>query len=68
MKRFANVYVIMGSDVTGVACVLQHVKPWSWYVEYLFSQGYDGLELFKRTNINRGQPVKGDKDSGTMQL
>ncbi|XP_051902467.1 centromere protein I [Hippocampus zosterae] len=32
---------------------IKHAKRWGWYMEYLFSQGYDGLELFKRTNINR---------------
>uniref|UniRef100_A0A8D3D0F2 Centromere protein I n=1 Tax=Scophthalmus maximus TaxID=52904 RepID=A0A8D3D0F2_SCOMX len=24
----------------------RHSKPWSWYLEYLYSQGYDGLKQF----------------------
>nr|XP_033948101.1 centromere protein I [Pseudochaenichthys georgianus] len=33
----------------------KHSKPWSWYLEYLFSQGYDGLALFVQSNIRAGQ-------------
>ncbi|XP_053284820.1 centromere protein I [Pleuronectes platessa] len=25
---------------------IKHSKPWSWYLEYLYSQGYDGLKQF----------------------
>ncbi|KAI4819669.1 hypothetical protein KUCAC02_004909 [Chaenocephalus aceratus] len=34
---------------------IKHSKPWSWYLEYLFSQGYDGLALFVQSNIRAGQ-------------
>ncbi|XP_061691717.1 centromere protein I [Syngnathoides biaculeatus] len=43
---------------------LKHPKPWRWYAEYLFSQGYDGLQLFTHTNTNRRLPLEGGKDSG----
>lgn len=44
----------MSFDVTGCvsACVFQHSKPWSWYLEYLFTQGYDGLKQFVQSNIS----------------
>ncbi|XP_068571615.1 centromere protein I [Cebidichthys violaceus] len=32
---------------------IKHSKPWSWYQEYLFSQGYDGLKQFVQSNISR---------------
>ncbi|KAM9356675.1 centromere protein I [Symphorus nematophorus] len=35
------------------------VKPWSWYQEYLFTQGYDGLKQFAQSNISR-QLTAGD--------
>ncbi|XP_017263682.1 centromere protein I isoform X2 [Kryptolebias marmoratus] len=28
-------------------------KPWSWYLDYLFSQGFDGLKDFLKSNISR---------------
>ncbi|MEQ2188220.1 hypothetical protein GOODEAATRI_012826 [Goodea atripinnis] len=28
-------------------------KPWSWYLEYLFTQGFDGLKDFIHNNIGR---------------
>nr|XP_046261463.1 centromere protein I [Scatophagus argus] len=28
-------------------------KPWSWYLEYLYTQGYDGLKQFVQSNISR---------------
>ncbi|KAG7224743.1 hypothetical protein INR49_013454 [Caranx melampygus] len=28
---------------------IKQTKPWSWYLEYLHSQGYDGLKLFVPT-------------------
>ncbi|XP_023258640.1 centromere protein I isoform X1 [Seriola lalandi dorsalis] len=28
---------------------IKHSKPWSWYLEYLYSQGYDGLKQFVPT-------------------
>ncbi|KAM6953156.1 centromere protein I [Aplochiton taeniatus] len=33
-------------------------KKWDWYLEYLFSQGLDGLKLFIQSNINR-RPTTG---------
>ncbi|XP_061643984.1 centromere protein I [Phyllopteryx taeniolatus] len=41
---------------------IKHVKPWRWYMEYLSSQGYDGLQLFTRTNTIRQLPSEGGKD------
>ncbi|XP_076595248.1 centromere protein I isoform X1 [Chaetodon auriga] len=32
---------------------IKHSKPWSWYLEYLFTQGYDGLKQFVQSNISR---------------
>ncbi|XP_059201753.1 centromere protein I [Centropristis striata] len=32
---------------------IKHSKPWSWYLEYLFNQGYDGLKQFVQSNISR---------------
>ncbi|KAG8003916.1 Centromere protein I, partial [Nibea albiflora] len=37
----------------------KHSKPWSWYLEYLFTQGYDGLKQFVQSNISR-QVTAGD--------
>ncbi|XP_020501089.1 centromere protein I [Labrus bergylta] len=34
---------------------IKHPKPWSWYLEYLFTQGYDGLKQFCQGNISRQQ-------------
>ncbi|XP_035768574.1 centromere protein I [Neolamprologus brichardi] len=31
---------------------IKHSKPWSWYLEYLFTQGYDGLKHFVQSNIS----------------
>ncbi|XP_068596642.1 centromere protein I [Brachionichthys hirsutus] len=28
-------------------------KPWSWYLEYLFNQGFSGLKQFVQSNISR---------------
>lgn len=28
-------------------------KPWSWYQEYLFNQGFDGLKVFFQTNTSQ---------------
>ncbi|XP_040030391.2 centromere protein I [Gasterosteus aculeatus] len=41
-------------------------KPWSWYLEFLVSQGYDGLKQFVQSNIGRQQlPAdEGPGDSG----
>ncbi|XP_077387527.1 centromere protein I isoform X2 [Festucalex cinctus] len=32
---------------------IKQVRPWRWYMEYLFSQGYTGLQLFSLTVIRR---------------
>ncbi|CAJ1058861.1 centromere protein I isoform X2 [Xyrichtys novacula] len=34
-------------------------KPWGWYLEYLFTQGFDGLKLFFQGNV-RQQKAQGD--------
>ncbi|XP_067455752.1 centromere protein I isoform X1 [Thunnus thynnus] len=38
---------------------IKHSKPWGWYLEYLFTQGYDGLKQFVQSNISR-QLTAGD--------
>ncbi|XP_044060308.1 centromere protein I isoform X1 [Siniperca chuatsi] len=38
---------------------IKHSKPWSWYLEYLFTQGYDGLKQFFQSNTSR-QLAAGD--------
>lgn len=45
---------------------IKHSKPWSWYLEYLFTQGYDGLKLFVQSNISR-QLTAGDGQGDTQQ-
>ncbi|MED6279253.1 hypothetical protein CHARACLAT_032620, partial [Characodon lateralis] len=32
---------------------IKQSKPWSWYLEYLFTQGFDGLKDFIQNNIGR---------------
>ncbi|XP_033994491.1 centromere protein I [Trematomus bernacchii] len=52
---------------------IKHQKPWSWYLQYLFSQGYDGLKLFVQSNIRAGQgdgqqgDGQGDRQQGDSQ-
>ncbi|KAM9849539.1 centromere protein I [Aulostomus maculatus] len=41
---------------------IKQSKPWGWYLEYLFTQGYDGLSQFIQTNISR-QLTAGHGDS-----
>lgn len=36
---------------------IKHFKPWSWYLEYLFNQGFDGLKLFVQCNIIQQSPA-----------
>ncbi|CAN9515133.1 unnamed protein product [Ophioblennius macclurei] len=38
---------------------IKHPKLWSWYVEYLLNQGYDGLKDFIQCNVTL-QPPAGD--------
>ncbi|XP_037531440.1 centromere protein I [Nematolebias whitei] len=38
---------------------LKDSKPWSWYLEYLFNQGFDGLKDFVQSNVSR-QVTAGD--------
>lgn len=45
-------------------CVFQHSKPWSWYLEYLFSQGYDGLKQFVQSNISLPLTAAGGQGKG----
>ncbi|XP_022057474.1 centromere protein I [Acanthochromis polyacanthus] len=45
---------------------IKHSKPWSWYLEYLFTQGYDGLKQFVQSNISR-QLTAGDGQGDTQQ-
>ncbi|MEQ2270972.1 hypothetical protein XENORESO_018665 [Xenotaenia resolanae] len=32
---------------------IKQSKPWSWYLEYLYTQGFDGLKDFIQNNIGR---------------
>uniref|UniRef100_A0A8C5H401 Centromere protein I n=1 Tax=Gouania willdenowi TaxID=441366 RepID=A0A8C5H401_GOUWI len=34
-----------------------HSKPWGWYVEYLFTMGFDGLKQFVQTLISPQLPA-----------
>lgn len=33
-------------------CVFQDPKSWNWYLEYLFTQGWDGLQQFVQSNVS----------------
>ncbi|XP_041800256.1 centromere protein I [Chelmon rostratus] len=44
---------------------IKHSKPWSWYLEYLFTQGYDGLKQFVQSNISR-QLTTSDGQDGSL--
>lgn len=47
---------------------IKHSKPWSWYLEYLFNQGYDGLKQFVQSNISRQLATgEGQDDSLSTQ-
>ncbi|XP_030251202.1 centromere protein I [Sparus aurata] len=37
-------------------------KPWIWYLEYLFTQGYDGFKLFFQSNISQKSPADDEQD------
>uniref|UniRef100_A0A8C7VFR6 Centromere protein I n=1 Tax=Oncorhynchus mykiss TaxID=8022 RepID=A0A8C7VFR6_ONCMY len=32
---------------------IKAAKPWNWYMEFLFSQGFQGLQQFVQSSINR---------------
>ncbi|XP_029918548.1 centromere protein I [Myripristis murdjan] len=32
---------------------IKHPKPWGWYLEYLYAQGFEGLKQFVQSNISR---------------
>uniref|UniRef100_A0A8C7DGL7 Centromere protein I n=1 Tax=Oncorhynchus kisutch TaxID=8019 RepID=A0A8C7DGL7_ONCKI len=32
---------------------IKAAKPWNWYLEFLFSQGFQGLQQFAQSSINR---------------
>lgn len=38
-------------------------RPWTWYMEFLFSQGFDGLRSFVQSNIN-WQVTRGSQGDG----
>ncbi|XP_070818071.1 centromere protein I isoform X2 [Chaetodon trifascialis] len=44
---------------------IKHSKPWSWYLEYLFTQGYNGLKQFVQSNISR-QLTTSDGQDGSV--
>uniref|UniRef100_A0A674PKI4 Centromere protein I n=1 Tax=Takifugu rubripes TaxID=31033 RepID=A0A674PKI4_TAKRU len=33
-------------------CAFQDPKSWNWYLEYLFTQGWDGLQQFVQSNVS----------------
>ncbi|XP_073343202.1 centromere protein I [Pagrus major] len=37
-------------------------KPWIWYLEYLFTQGYDGFKLFFQSNISQKSAAGDEQD------
>ncbi|XP_036933932.1 centromere protein I [Acanthopagrus latus] len=37
-------------------------KPWIWYLEYLFTQGYDGFKLFFQSNISQKSAADDEQD------
>ncbi|KAM8732361.1 centromere protein I [Acanthopagrus schlegelii] len=37
-------------------------KPWIWYLEYLFTQGYDGFKLFFQSNISQKSVADDEQD------
>uniref|UniRef100_A0A3B3DLR7 Centromere protein I n=1 Tax=Oryzias melastigma TaxID=30732 RepID=A0A3B3DLR7_ORYME len=39
---------------------IKQSKPWSWYLEYLFNQGFDGLKDFVHSSITK-QVTPGDE-------
>lgn len=43
---------------------IKESKPWRWYLEYLFTQGYDGLKQFVQGNVNWG-PATDSKHHGS---
>uniref|UniRef100_A0A8C7ZRN7 Centromere protein I n=1 Tax=Oryzias sinensis TaxID=183150 RepID=A0A8C7ZRN7_9TELE len=45
---------------------IKQSKPWSWYLEYLFNQGFDGLKDFVHSSISR-QVTAGDKLQDSQQ-
>ncbi|XP_014900264.1 centromere protein I [Poecilia latipinna] len=46
---------------------IKQTKPWSWYLEYLFTQGFDGLKDFLQNNISRRVVMAGDgREDGTQ--
>ncbi|XP_053179943.1 centromere protein I [Scomber japonicus] len=47
---------------------IKHSKPWGWYLEYLFTQGYDGLKQFVQCNISRQLPAGDGAGDGQGKL
>ncbi|XP_041845295.1 centromere protein I isoform X2 [Melanotaenia boesemani] len=45
---------------------IKHSKPWRWYLEYLFTQGFNGLKDFVQSNI-RWKVKAGDGQGDTQQ-
>ncbi|XP_011478241.1 centromere protein I [Oryzias latipes] len=45
---------------------IKQSKPWSWYLEYLFNQGFDGLKDFVHSSISR-QVTAGDELQDSQQ-
>ncbi|KAM8847925.1 centromere protein I isoform 2-T2 [Synchiropus picturatus] len=43
---------------------LKQPAPWTWFLEYLFTQDFDGLKLFVQNNVNRQQAAHGSHHEG----
>ncbi|XP_071772283.1 centromere protein I [Centroberyx gerrardi] len=44
---------------------IKHPKPWGWYLEYLFAQGFDGLKQFIQSNISQ-RSTASDGQGGSL--
>lgn len=45
---------------------IKESKPWRWYLEYLFTQGYDGLKQFVHTNVHWGSATHARHSSSPL--
>ncbi|KAM9794974.1 centromere protein I [Neosynchiropus ocellatus] len=43
---------------------IKQPAPWAWYLEYLFTQDFDGLKLFVQNNVNRQLAAHDGHDEG----
>ncbi|XP_077465644.1 centromere protein I [Stigmatopora argus] len=45
---------------------IKQTKLWDWYLKYLFSQGYKGLERFAQTNTNWQLQLRSHEDDSSV--